>query len=188
MKNLFILFVLCCSAFCSFAQEHLSFKGIPIDGSMTSFCKKLTDKGFVQMGHENNFSSFIGDFTGRPAHVGVFSTDDGKNVHSVVVAFDPSDEWKTLLTTYEYFKDLYTRKYGEPYASREHNPSSDKDNITIMTELSLGRITYETSWDAPGGIIGLSISKDEYYNGLVIIKYRDAQNVVAKMQKDLDDI
>ena len=57
-----------------------------------------------------------------------------------------------------------------------------------MSELSQDGITYETSWDAPGGIIGLLILKDGYYNGLVVIKYRDAQNVVAKMQNDLDDI
>ena len=32
------------------AQEHLSFKGIPIEGSMTAFCQKLKAKGFTQMG------------------------------------------------------------------------------------------------------------------------------------------
>ena len=29
------------------AQEHLSFKGIPIEGSITEFCKKLEDKGLT---------------------------------------------------------------------------------------------------------------------------------------------
>lgn len=29
------------------AQEHLSFKGIPIEGSMTEFCQKLKTKGFT---------------------------------------------------------------------------------------------------------------------------------------------
>lgn len=32
------------------AQEHLSFKGIPIEGSMTEFCQKLKTKGFTSIG------------------------------------------------------------------------------------------------------------------------------------------
>lgn len=31
------------------AQEHLSFKGIPIEGSMTEFCQKLKTKGFTSI-------------------------------------------------------------------------------------------------------------------------------------------
>ena len=59
------------------AQEHLSFKGIPIAGSMTAFCQKLNAKGFTQMGRDNNVTMFTGDFTGRQAKVGVGATDDG---------------------------------------------------------------------------------------------------------------
>ena len=34
------------------AQPHLSFKGIPITGSMTSFCQQLKNKGFTQINSE----------------------------------------------------------------------------------------------------------------------------------------
>ena len=104
------------------AQEHLSFKGIPIEGSMTEFCQKLKTKGFTQLGRDDNVTTFTGDFTGRQATVGVGATDDGKSVHSVVVIFDESSEWNTLVNTYDYYKGLYIRKYGEPSACREHNP------------------------------------------------------------------
>lgn len=67
------------------AQEHLTFKGIPIEGSMTEFCQKLKTKGFTSIGRENNITLFTGDFTGRKATVGVTATDDGKNVFAVVV-------------------------------------------------------------------------------------------------------
>lgn len=101
------------------AQEHLSFKGIPIEGSMTEFCQKLKTKGFTSIGQENNISLFTGDFTGSEATVGVTATDDGKNVFAVVVLFEPSGEWNTLVNTYDYYKDLYTRKYGKPSISKE---------------------------------------------------------------------
>lgn len=170
------------------AQEHLSFKGIPIEGSMTAFCQKLKAKGFTQTGRENNAMVFTGDFTGRQAMVCVGAIDDGNSVHSVVVAFDESSEWNTLVSTYDYYKGLYTRKYGEPTACREHNPSTMDSNISLMYELGQGTVTYASAWNVSGGTIELSIEKFGYSGGIVIIRYRDAQNIETKIQKDLEDI
>lgn len=188
MKKYILSLVLCCFALVGFAQEHLSFKGIPITGSMTSFCQKLKAKGFMQIGRENNITMFTGNFTGRQASVGVGATDDGQSVHSVVVIFDQSGEWNTLVNTYDYYKELYTRKYGEPFACREHNPSRQDSNISLMYELGQGTITYASVWSVTGGTIELSIEKAGYSDGMVVIKYRDAQNVENKIQKDLEDI
>ena len=112
MKKILITLTVLFAVIDIMAQEHLSFKGIPIEGSMTEFCQKLKSKGFTSIGRENNITLFSGDFTGRQATVGVTATDDGKNVFAVVVLFDPSGEWNTLVNTYDYYKDLYTRKYG----------------------------------------------------------------------------
>lgn len=171
------------------AQEHLSFKGIPIEGSMISFCQKLKTKGFSQIGSNNNITVFSGDFTGRQASIGVAATDDGQNVHSVVVLFESNKEWKSLVSTYNYYKDLYTRKYGEPHICQENNPSSLNSNVMLMNELTQGTVTYTTIWEAIGGTIELSIDPAERYGeGLVIIKYRDDQNVENKIKNDLDEI
>ena len=171
------------------AQEHLSFKGIPIEGSMTEFCQKLRGKGFTSIGSENNLTLFSGDFTGQNATVGVAATDDGKSVFAVVVLFDPSKEWKTLVNTYSYYKDLYTRKYGNPANSEEKNPARSDSNITLMYELDQGRVVYNSLWEVTGGDIQLSIEKTSgIYEGIVMIRYRDSQNVEAKIQKDLEDI
>ncbi len=171
------------------AQEHLSFKGIPIEGSMTSFCQKLKDKGLTQIGTDNNITMFVGDFTGRQASIGVGATDDGKSVHSVIVLFDPNDEWKNLVNIYNYYKELYTRKYGNSSACKENNPSRLDSNIALMHELTQGTVTYASAWEVTGGTIELSIEKASTYgDGIVVIKYRDAQNVETKIQNDLDEI
>lgn len=40
-----------------------------------------------------------------------------------------------------------------------------------------------------GGDIELSIKKTSgFYEGMVVIRYRDSQNVETKIQKDLEDI
>ena len=171
------------------AQEHLSFKGIPIEGSMTAFCQKLKATGFTSIGSENNLTLFTGDFTGRNATVGVTATDDGKDVFAVVVLFDPSGEWNALINTYDYYKDLYTRKYGKPSISKEKNPALSDSNTALMAEVHQGTVVYGSAWEVTGGDIQLSIEKSSgVYKGMVMIRYRDSQNVEAKIQNDLNDI
>ena len=159
-------------------SQHMKFKGIPIEGSMTEFCRKLKAKGFTSIGQDGNVSLFTGDFTGREATVGVTAADDGKNVFAVVVLFDPSDEWNDLVNTYGYYKDLY-----------ERNPSHLDSNTGLMIQLQEGTVTYYSAWEVDGGDIQLSIEKSsEMYEGVVTIRYRDSQNVEAKIQSDLEDI
>lgn len=189
MKKFIIVLTAFFAAINVMAQEHLSFKGIPIEGSMTEFCKKLKTKGFVSIGQENNITLFSGDFTGREATVGVTATDDGNNVFAVVVLFDPSGEWNTLVNTYDYYKKLYTRKYGKPTISRENNPARSDSNTALMAEVYQGTVVYGSAWEVTGGDIQLSIEKSSgIYEGMVTIRYRDSQNVEAKIQSDLDDI
>ena len=189
MKKIIFTLITLCFALNSFAQEHLTFKGIPIEGSMTSFCQKLKSKGLRQVGIDKNLTLFTGDFTGRTATIGVVASDDGKNVFSVVVLFDTSKEWNTLVNTYDYYKELYTRKYGEPTASVEKNPADSDSNISKMCEVHQGTVTWASAWKVTGGDIELSIEKAEgVYTGRVLIRYRDKQNVENKIQNDLDEI
>ena len=189
MKRISVTLMLLFAVICVMAQEHLSFKGIPIEGSMTTFCQKLKAKGFTSIGRDNNITLFTGDFTGRKATVGVTATDDGKNVFAVIVFFDPSGEWKTLVNTYAYYKDLYTRKYGEPTISKENNPARSDSNTALMAEVHQGTVVYGSAWEVTGGDIQLLIEKTSgIYEGMVMIRYRDSQNVEAKIKNDLDDI
>ena len=189
MKRIVIVLTALFATISMMAQEHLSFKGIPIEGSMTEFCQKLKAKGFTSIGQENNVTLFTGDFTGREATVGVTATDDGQNVFAVVVLFDPSGEWNTLVNTYDYYKDLYTRKYGEPAASTEKNPSLSDSNTFLMKEVDEGTVVYVSAWEVTGGDIQLSIEKSSgFYEGMVMIRYRDSQNIEAKIKRDLEDI
>lgn len=189
MRKIFVTLTLFFAVINIMAQEHLSFKGIPIEGSMTAFCQKLKAKGFTSLGRDNNITLFSGDFTGRKATVGVTATDDGKNVFAVVVFFDPSGEWNTLVNTYDYYKDLYTRKYGVPTISKENNPALSDSNTALMAEVHQGTVVYGSAWEVTGGDIQLSIEKSSgVYEGMVMIRYRDSQNVEAKIQNDLEDI
>ena len=188
MKKALSIFIVCFFAISCFAQEHLSFKGIPITGSMTEFCRKLSEKGFTKISTENNIISFKGVFTGRKATVGVGATADGKNVRAVVVFFEETENWKTLVNTYEYYKDIYTRKYGIPLASKEYNPSQENDNFSLMYELIQDKVIYQSVWYVNGGTIDINIDKYGRLSGVVIIRYMDIQNVETEIKQNIDDI
>lgn len=171
------------------AQEHLSFKGIPIEGSISTFCQKLKAKGLTQIHSEDNIRLFTGDFTGRDATIGVIADQSGKNVFSVVVLLPKNDEWYSLVNTYDYYKDLYIEKYGKPSFSKENNPSLSDSNFSLMHELYEGKVVYGCVFDVSGGNIELTIDKaDGYLQGQVIIRYKDALNIQGKRQADLDEI
>ena len=58
-----------------------------------------------------------------------------------------------------------------------------------MLELEQGTVVWGSQWQPTGGIIELSIEKaDGVYEGMVVIRYRDDQNVEAKIQRDMEDI
>lgn len=188
MKHFLITLCVLLVSITTNAEEHLSFKGIPIEGSIMSFCQQLKTKGFVQLGQENNTYFFKGDFTGRPATVYVVATDNGQNVFTVAVFFEKSDSWNMLVSTYDHYKDLYIEKYGQPIQCVEYNPSRRDINSSLMYELMQGRVTYYSLFEVPGGAIQLSIEQASFGDGQVMIKYQDSQNISAKRKSDLDEI
>ena len=83
----------------------------------------------------------------------------------------------------------YTRKYGNTSFCQENNPALSESNIALMSEVDQGTVVWASQWQPTGGTIELSIEKAEgVYEGMVVIRYRDAQNVEEKMQRDIDDI
>ena len=58
-----------------------------------------------------------------------------------------------------------------------------------MAQVHEGTVVYCSVWDVSGGDIQLSIEKTTgFYEGMVVIRYRDSQNVEAKILKDLEGI
>lgn len=170
-------------------EERLTFKGIPIEGSLASFTLQLKTKGFTQISKEKTVNLFKGNFTGKTAIIEVMATQDGKSVQSVFVHLDPSGDWNTLESTYDYYKSLYTKKYGRPISHVEKNPARSEKNDDLMKELMNGKVRYVSTWEVSGDKIELSIIKaEEPGQGTVIIRYRDTVSDENKIKKALEDI
>lgn len=172
------------------AQEHLTFKGIPVTGSMTEFCQKLKDKGFILFKQVNGLFVFSGDFIGRDVQVGVKPTDFGEEyVATLIVIFQSNKEWNILVDDYEYYKELYTRKYGKPTTSKEKIPALSDSNTALMFELSERKTVCKSVWKVAGGDIELSVEKHSGFSeGALVIHYRNFHYLGTKIQQDLEDI
>ena len=87
----------------TFAQksEHLTFKGVPIDGTLNEFVSKMKQNGFTHLGTEDGTAILNGDFAGyKDCYVGVSTLKQNDLVHKIAVIFPDNDTWSTLSGNY----------------------------------------------------------------------------------------
>ena len=53
-----------CLSFIGFSQNTITFKGIPVTGSIDNFCKSLEQNGYENMGLPDNPYLYFGEFNG----------------------------------------------------------------------------------------------------------------------------
>lgn len=124
MKRTACLICLALFAAVSFAQQkHLKFMGIPIDGTITQFQKKLEAKGCTAIKGLNSYlpvgqRAFAGTFVGKQAQICAFYDSDTKIVYRVKVYYpDLSDDMADQ--EYSRIKAMLVKKYADSFWSAE---------------------------------------------------------------------
>ena len=98
-----------------FAQQHLSFLGVPIDGSLTEFVSALEEKGLVAGDYiDTNIATLTTEKNGQPITVLAVATKDLRHTYKVVVMPEPKYGWKNLRNEYLNNKRALVAAYGEP--------------------------------------------------------------------------
>ncbi len=98
MKRLFSLTFLMFCVMCSFAQEHLAFKGVPIDGTLSSYVAKMRAKGFTSVGTSDGIAALKGDFAAHKSCTILVATMQNKDLVSrIAVIFPDQDQWRFLI-------------------------------------------------------------------------------------------
>jgi len=171
------------------AGEHLTFKGVPIDGTLDDYVTNMKEAGFSLQSVENGLALFSGDFAGyKDCLIGV-STLEGKDlVSKVTVIFPEMKSWSLLESTYLNLKELLTIKYGEPTRGEEkfNNVIEPKTDIDKMYELVMQRCEYWSSFELDNGAIQLSMGQAG--NSFVMLAYFDKINTQEIRQKVLEDL
>lgn len=147
--------------FCSLsanAQEHFTFRDIPINGSEKEFGNKLLEIGYEATAHP---SAFTGKFIGEDCTIFLLSSEYTKSVYSIGISFNSENRWITLKSTYNNIKEMYSEKYGKPSMSREYfdSPYYDGDGYELSA-VKQNKCNYISFWEMENGSISLAIHTD----------------------------
>lgn len=153
------------------AQEHMTFKGVPMGSNISSFVSQLKSKGFTQVYANDNGVILNGDFAGKSdCQVVILHTKKDKLVWKVAVSFPQISSWYSLKSEYKSFRDSYTEKYGKPKSYEYFKSPYEEGDGYEMTAVSVGKCTYVSYYNIPEGYISVEIKDDK----CVQVAYEDA--------------
>jgi hypothetical protein len=193
MKKTLVTLIFALVATIAFAQtkssDHLSFKGVPIDGTLDEYVAKLKQSGFTMLGTEDGVVMLKGDFASYKSCIIGVATIKGKDlVSKITVIFPTQKAWSSLASNYFSLKEMLTEKYGQPSESIEKFSSYEpKDDGSKMTQVHFDACKYITTYETDKGNIQLSI-KGDIYSAFVILAYFDKINSDIIRAKAKDDL
>lgn len=169
---------------------HLTFKGVPIDGTLNEFVGKLKQKGFTQIGKDQGIAILEGQFAAfNGCTVAVYEHESGL-VNRVGVVFPERETWSLLYNDYSKLKEMLTQKYGKPSEVTEEfqSHSTPRDDNSRMYEVKMDRCKYICDFTTDNGIIELRISHDNVTSCFVVLVYVDAENESKVQSSAIDDL
>lgn len=196
MKLFLLLFFFVATFFTSFSQaksdtsKHLTFKGVPIDGTLADYILKMKKGGFTYKGTKDGVSILEGDFASyKNCFVGVSTLKQKDLVSKIVVLFPDRDTWSSLSSNYFNLKELLIEKYGKPSESVEEFPSyTPDDDGSKLTQVQLGACKYYTIYETEKGSIQLTIEHSGVTRCFVKLAYFDKINGETIKKQALDDL
>lgn len=194
MKKTLVILIFAITTTIAFTQtnssDHLTFKGVPIDGTLNEFVAKMKQSGFTMLGTENGVVMLNGDFASyKGCIIGVATTQGKDLVSKITVIFPAKESWSLLANNYFNLKAMLTEKYGEPTETVEKfdTYSEPKDDGMKFHYVQSDKCKYYSIFETEKGNIELQI-KGSYSSSFVILSYFDKINGDIVKQKAIDDL
>ena len=191
MKTFFLTLIFALTTMLSFSQtsEHLSFKGVPIDGTLNDFVAKLKKSGLTYISTKDGIAQFKGEFAGYN-NCTIYAISQKNLVFRVGVIFPDQSTWSGLSDNYFNLKRLLIEKYGEFAAivKEEFQNSNIDDDNSKMHEVKMGRCKYNLTTGTTEGVIELSISNINVSKCFVKLIYEDKVNSEIKQKQAKGDL
>ena len=180
-KKQIILFIAVLMSIGAMAQGHLKFKGVEMAGTPREFAQKLAQTGLTYLGVDDGIIMLQGDFAGVKK-CQFFISDESEVVDMIGVYTPDYDDWSSLYSQWSRWKDMLTRKYGEPTSLEAawtigHEPTTDTEKLywfehgggkfeAIFTIKDLGVIKCEMRHSSTYNYVSLLY---EDYQGMTIV-------------------
>lgn len=190
MRKLLFTLAFALMAMVTFAQgDHMTFKGIPMQGPLNAFVQKLKGKGFTLMNTKNEGAALKGKFATYDDCVILVDTEKG-NVSSVGVVFPEQDTWGAIITRYYSLKDMLTEKYGTPISVEVFSNGDPGSDFSRFHAILDDECTYGSEFRTKNGSITLSLMKvnTRAWTAAVFIKYEDDKHEQARKKTMMDDL
>jgi hypothetical protein len=178
----------------SFAQtkspDHLVFKGVPIDGTLSDYVSKMKQNGFTLIATKDGVAMLKGDFAAyKDCVIGVATLKQKDLVSKITVVFPGLETWSLLSSNYFTLKDMLTEKYGKPAEIVEDFQNDDpKDDGSKMYAVEFDKCKYYTTFKTEKGTIQLSIEHNGVTSCFVLLAYFDNINSEVIKAKAKDDL
>lgn len=173
-------------------SNHMTFKGVPIDGSLDAYVKNMQKAGFTYLGKDDGIAILTGDFAGfRNCKVGVVTLKSLDLVNRISVLFETRDKWADVYAVYSQLKEMLSAKYGKASQCVEEfqGYTQPHDDNAKMHELNMDRCVYSTVFSVDSGDIELEIMNQGFGNGAAVrLSYWDKINTASVQQKAMDDL
>ena len=172
-------------------NKHLTFKGIPITGTLESFAQKMEAKGLKKILSNKISVVFEGVFAGYSGcKIYVFKIPNRNIVHKVGVGFPKESSWARLEEEYYKFKGMLTNKYGESpwHSERFKEGASTFSDAAKMSSIKEEKCYYYSKWEVDDGTILMGIfPTPDHDDGRITLIYFDKINdALAKKAKEDD--
>ena len=187
MKKIVTLLLLAL-ALTAFAQDHMKFMGLPIDGQLTTFCQALEKQNFRCSSMYAN-PVFYGFFKDQRANVIVETTPETHIVCQVLVAFLQLNTWNELDSMYNALKADLIAQYGEPVETKEVG-EGPQDHTQIRQYLEdvilIRRCKFETKTGTIDlGIDNLRLHQRSHGVPYTYLIYTDKANITIAAQEGM---
>ena len=194
MKRIIIILIaaaLSLSALAQHGSPHLTFKGVPIDGTLNQFVTNMKAKGFTGSVNKDGTAALQGDFAGYKGCIIIVSTLQNKDLVSTIgVLFPECGTWSILEGNYLKLKGMLTTKYGEPAEVVEEfqRTHSATDDNSKMHELKMDRCNYSTLFQTDKGNIIIKLVHGDFGSCHVLLGYYDKINGLEVEATAMDDL
>lgn len=188
MKKILLLAIGIILAISMSAQNsHLTFKGVPIDGSLNEFVNKMKAAGFTHTGTSNGTATLRGDFAGyKNCFIFVRTLMPDFLVYEIAVAFPYRSYWYEAESDYKNLKEMLTQKYGAPIKVKEEFGSYTSDDSKFY-RLRDYEGFYYCIFEAPNGRLALEI-EGAGSRGRVNLWYTDKTNTAKTEANAMNDL
>ncbi len=187
MKRLFLFLLISVCTLCMAQPNPMKFKGIPMEGTVESFVKKLEAKGYTILGEENRNFILQGEFSIIKDCIIAVASEKGK-VKSVTVINPEKENWAEVYKEYYVLKKMLTEKYGMPRSFEEfHNGDCPTDLLKFLA-LIRDECTFVSHFTTNEGGIILSMLKRGPKTAGVSLLYENKADIEESQKRAMDDL